>query len=154
MNSSKSYEQRLHDRMTIEEALTGTARMLSAYPETAKGCSREYLMTLAETLCQYPREVATQACSPVHGVPKACKSFRPTAGQVAEWCEERTEPLFERMKSERPALPEPTMSDEEMARRKKQIDRVLGRLTDKKTIGSWFGKLSVAEAKRNLGITE
>jgi hypothetical protein len=60
--------------------------MLTAYPETSSGCSDEYLATLAQTLCQFPLEVATAACSPVHGVPKEQKNFRPTAGQIHEWC--------------------------------------------------------------------
>lgn len=127
-NSLPSLTKRLVERMTSEEAIRGATRMLTAYPETAREMSRDYLMTLAETLCQYPREIATQACSPVHGVPKECKSFRPTAGQVAEWCEIRTEPIFDRYKSERPELPPPTMPEAEMAKRKIQVDRVLASL--------------------------
>lgn len=84
-NSSQNYAKRLNERMTPDEAMAGVIRMLSAYSEFSP-CTREYMMTLTETLCQFPLEVATAACSPVHGVPKVYKNFRPNAGQVNEWC--------------------------------------------------------------------
>jgi hypothetical protein len=82
-------------------------RMLTAYPETSSGCSDEYLATLAQTLCQFPMEVATAACSPVHGVPKEHRNFRPTAGQIHEWCKHKAGWLARMAERERPALPPP-----------------------------------------------
>ena len=149
--SLPTFTERLQQRMSIEEAIKGAVRMLSAYPETAKDVSREYLMTLAETLCQFPLEVATIACSPVHGVPKQFKQFRPTAGQVSEWCEIQTEPLWERAKLETPKLPAPDYDQATCAERKAHVDRVLGRMTEKlkwptgKSEPGWLSPEAAAE---------
>lgn len=88
-SSLPSYGQ---ERPIPSEAATLVIRMLSAYPETLATCSEEYLATLAETLCQFPRVVATAAASPVHGVPKKYPNFKPSAAQVAEWCKTAIEP--------------------------------------------------------------
>jgi hypothetical protein len=106
MNSSRSYAQRQAERLTPEEAMRAAIRMMSAYSEFSP-CNPEYLMTLAETLCQFPMEVATAACSPVHGVPKEYKTFRPNSGQVSEWCERKAGWLARMAERERPALPPP-----------------------------------------------
>lgn len=133
----------------------GATRMLSAYPEMAKDCSREYLMTLAQTLCQYPREVATQACSPIHGVPRQCKSFRPTAGQIADWCEIRTEPIWERAKLETPALPPPSHSEDEMAEGRARVARSLENFLKGRVIKQdWFKDFGADKANEILGISE
>jgi hypothetical protein len=84
-NSSRTYAQRWLARMTPEEAMKGVIRMMSAYSEFSP-CNPEYMMSLADALCQFPMEVATAACSPVHGVPKSQKNFRPNVGQLTEWC--------------------------------------------------------------------
>jgi len=60
--------------------------MMTAYSD-GREPDRQYVGTLAECLMDWPREVAVAACSPLHGVPKEAKNFRPTAGQVMGWCE-------------------------------------------------------------------
>jgi hypothetical protein len=92
-SSSRTYAQRWKARMTLEEAMKGVIRMLAAYSEFSP-CNPEYMMTLAETLCQFPMEVATAACSPIHGAPKEHKNFRPNAGQISEWCEREAAWLY------------------------------------------------------------
>jgi hypothetical protein len=92
-NSGRTYAQRWLAQMTPDEALTAANRMMSAYSEFSP-CNREYLMSLADALCQFPMEVATAACSPVHGVPKGQKNFRPNVGQVTEWCEREAAFLY------------------------------------------------------------
>lgn len=98
--------------------------MLSAYPETSTSCSDEYLATLAQVLCGYPREIAIQACSPVHGVPKQHKDFKPTAGQVRQWCEDESERLYERLKLETKRLPAPTVPQTTEAERIAHVERL------------------------------
>lgn len=107
--------------------MKGVTRMLSAYPETSTGSSDDYLVTLAHVLCQYPREIAVQACSPIHGVPKQCTKFRPTAGQVRQWCEEASESLYERLKLQTRPLPAPTVPQTTEAERCAHVARILGR---------------------------
>src|SRR5260370_34641932 len=80
-NSSPSYRQRNAARMTPSEAMKAVHRMLVAYPQFR--CPEETAMALAETLCAFPLEVATAACSPVHGVPRTQKDFPPSTGHVA-----------------------------------------------------------------------
>jgi hypothetical protein len=92
-NSSRTYAQRWQERLTLEEANRGAKRMMSAYSELSP-CNPEYLMSLTEALCQFPMEVATSACSPVHGVPKEHKNYRPHIGQVVEWCEREAAWLY------------------------------------------------------------
>ena len=86
-NSPQSFGQ---GKMLPSEAITHVRRMLSAYPDSAT-CSTDYIATLTDVLCNFPRTIAVAACSPIHGIPKECKSFRPTAPQLAEWCENRIE---------------------------------------------------------------
>jgi|SRR5882672_4107659 len=105
-NSLLSYEQRLRQKMTPDEAMTGVKRMISAYSEFTP-CAPEYLMTLAQTLCQFPYETAMKACSPIHGVPKEFKQYRPSAGQVHEWCERQAQWLYRMAERETPALSAP-----------------------------------------------
>lgn len=129
--------------------MKGVIRMLSAYPDSNAGSSDEYLMTLAELLCQFPREVAVQACSPIHGVPKKCQQFRPTAGQVRQWCEDASESIWERAKLERPALPPPIVNTTE-AERAAHVARVLGRKLSAKDTGErkqpgWITEADAAE---------
>jgi len=145
-NSLPSCVQRLAYRLTPEEATKAAIRMLSAYPETAKSCSKDYLMALAEVLCNFPREVAVQACSPIHGIPRQHKDFRPTAGQAVEWCEAATKQLRIDIERERerlfptpaiaysrpPALPD--LTEEQLAERRAHVKRVLGNLVQLKSI--------------------
>ena len=98
-NSSRTWTQRWQERLTPQEAMTGVIRMMSAYSEFSP-CSPEYMMTLAQTLCQFPMEVATAACSPIHGVPKEQKNFRPNSGQVSEWCNREAAFLYRMAKRE------------------------------------------------------
>jgi hypothetical protein len=92
-NSGRTYAQRWVARLTPDEALTAVHRMMSAYSNSGP-CTPEYLMSLTEALCQFPMETATAACSPVHGVPKEQKNYRPHIGQVVEWCERQAAWLY------------------------------------------------------------
>ena len=89
------------------------------------------MMTLAQVICGYPREVAVQACSPVHGVPKRHKDFKPTAGQVRQWCEDESEGIYERAKLETKRLPPPQYDQSTVEERKSHVERVLARLGSK-----------------------
>ena len=149
-NSQMSWTQRLNARLTPPEVLREVGRMLSAY-STGSDLPDGYIANVATVLSQFPREVAVQCCSPVHGIARECKKFRPNVGEVHEWCEIHTEPIWERAKFERPALPAPVIPRAEMAERKAQCDRVIADL--KKRIGvqeSWFERLTVEDAMRNL----
>jgi hypothetical protein len=94
-----SYTQRINARMTRDEALKAMVRMLTAY--STFRCSDETMLTLAEVLMSFPREVATAACSPIHGVPKTCKEFPPNAGQITDWCTREATGIYSRAKWER-----------------------------------------------------
>ena len=124
-------------RMTAQEALTGIKRMLSAYPQTAAETTQGYLMTLAEVLCHYPLEVATAACSPIHGVPKECKSFRPTAGQVDEWCERETLLLFKRSAKPQSTRLPPPPADMQPREERPTVEQLMARV--KKVVGHEIG---------------
>lgn len=102
--SSPSYTQRMQERMTRDEAVKAIVRMMLAYPLFR--CPEENLLTLAEALMCFPREVATAAASPIHGVPKACLERPPNAGQITEWCEREAAWLRRMARYEVPALPE------------------------------------------------
>jgi hypothetical protein len=91
--------------MTRQEAVNAIIRMMTAYP-TFK-CPETSLMTLAEVLLSFPREVATAACSPIHGVPKVCKEFPPNAGQITDWCEREGAWLARMALHAAPSLPPP-----------------------------------------------
>lgn len=124
--------------------------MLSAY-SNGGALPDGYIASIAQVLTQFPREVVVHACSPVHGVPKDCKQYRPNAGQVYEWCEIHTEPLWERAKLEVPALPPPETPKVDLEERRKQVAQVLGRLAERKTIKkSWYDGRSEAEAQKFL----
>src|SRR5262249_5583753 len=86
-NCAQKWAERTNARMTPDEAMASLTRMLTDYTDSNFGFSDEYRMNLAETLCQFPREVATAACSPIHGIPKALKNKPPHTGQIYEWCE-------------------------------------------------------------------
>lgn len=150
----RSYAQRWAERMTPDEAMAGAARMMAAYPEGRTGCSDEYLMALAETLCQWPFEVATKACSPVHGVPKEHKTFRPSAGQVGEWCEREAAWLGRMAERERPALPPPRIDQPSEEERAAHVNRVLGdlaaRTPEQDLRKPWFHRLTITEAQQTL----
>lgn len=156
-NSLQNYAQRLTQKMAPEEAMKGVIRMLSAYPETGSKQSRDYLMSLAETLCQFPLEVATKACSPVHGVPKEFKSFPPTAGQVNDWCAREGEWL-RRMadRFNRFALPPPFEQPATQEERAAHVRRVLGELAARKTDDSksWFDRMTAESAQAFLDANE
>lgn len=122
--------------------------MLSAY-SNGGDLPDDYIGNIAKVLSQFPREVAVQACSPIHGVPRQCKQFRPNAGQVYEWCEIRTEPIWERAKLEVPALPKPTMTEKQVAEGKRHVAQCLAKFMENRVVrNSWFDRLTAAEAER------
>jgi hypothetical protein len=90
-----SWAERVQARLTLSEATEQVGRMMTAYSD-GRELPRPYIGALADSLMQWPREVAVAACSPVHGVPKEQKNFRPTTGQIMEWCE-REAAFFYRM---------------------------------------------------------
>lgn len=124
--------------------------MLSAY-SSGGDLPNDYIANMAQVLSQFPREVAVQACSPIHGVARECRKFRPNVGEMFEWCEIRTEPIWERAKLERPALPPPTVSDAAMMEGKKHVANVLAKFLETKVVKkSWFDGLDVEEIKHRF----
>jgi hypothetical protein len=107
--SSPSYVQRMLARMTREEAVKGVTRMMLAYPNFR--CSEETIATMAEALMGFPREVATAACSPIHGAVRLSPAFPVSVPQVVEWCEREGEWLSRMARHEAVGLPPPAPPD-------------------------------------------
>lgn len=81
----------LNDRMTLSESIEAVGRMISGYANRGQA-DRSYVGALAALLCDYPRVIATQCSSPVHGVARKCK-FMPTIADVVEWCQPKLEEM-------------------------------------------------------------
>jgi len=98
----------LADRMMLSECVELVHRMMTAYSD--RSADDGYIGAIASVLAEFPRVVAVKASSPVHGVPRECKQFKPTAGQVADWCEREVE-FYRRMADREgaPRLPAPVM---------------------------------------------
>jgi hypothetical protein len=78
--------------MNLSEAVDLVGRMIGAYPNGGAGAGDNYIGAIAGVFCDYPRQVATECASPIHGVARNC-TFLPTVADVVAWCEPALEAL-------------------------------------------------------------
>lgn len=78
------------DRLLPSEAMDCASRLVKFYPNGGSGAGGGYLGGMAAALCEYPRQIATKCCHPVHGIARESK-FLPTIAELIAWCEKQTD---------------------------------------------------------------